>query len=253
MIKSLKKNYIIIALILLIVLIITGICTININSNKKDKNNITNSTVKRVSDSVKQDNSKKQDSSDGKDEEKRTDDNSATNKDEKKENKVDNNKEITKSSNKASVKEEVKSSNNSNNNNVNESSNTTQPSNNVNNSNTNTNTTSNNTVVSTNTDEEDFNNFVNDYSTLLILGGTIDFYSESEQITESNKWVNLGYRTELPKACTYLSSGQRCVYSLFVYAGEGACGTRNSIKVDWRSRNYIDSRTYLESLGYSCG
>ena len=252
MIKKVNKKHIIIALILLVVLIITGICTIKINSNKKEKNNITNSTVKRVSDSVKQDNSKKQDSSDGKDEEKRTDDNSATNKDEKKEKKVDNNKEITKSSNKASVKEEIKSSNNSNNN-VNESSNTTQSSNNVNNSNTNTNTTSNNTVVSTNTDEEDFNNFVNDYSTLLILGGNIDFYSESEQITESNKWVNLGYRTELPKACTYLSSGQRCVYSLFVYAGEGACGTRNSIKVDWRSRNYIDSRTYLESLGYSCG
>ena len=240
--KLLKRKPIIIAIVLLALFLIVGICAIKINSNKNKKSYSTSAIVSEKKEKAKSDKGKKKlkDSN----EDNKVETNEVIKKEEEKKNEDDEKKDsevISDTNNNQSLS--ISSNNNSNNGATNNSSNSQSSNNNVNN---------NVPSVSVNTDEQDWNNFINDYSTLLILGGNIDFYSQSEQVAESNKWVNLGYRTELPTVCTYLSTGQRCVYSLFVFAGEGTCGTSTSISVNWRSRNYISDIDYLKSLGYNC-
>ena len=236
--KLLKRKPIIIAIVMLVLFLIVGICAIKINSNKNKKSYSTSAIVSEKKEKAKSDKGKKKlkDSN----EDNKVETNEVIKKDEEKKNEEHEKKDsqvINDTNNNQSLS--ISSNNNSNNGATNNSSNNQSSNNNV-------------PSVSVNTDEQDWNNFINDYSTLLILGGNIDFYSQSEQVAESNKWVNLGYRTELPTVCTYLSTGQRCVYSLFVFAGEGTCGTSTSISVNWRSRTYISDVVYLKSLGYNC-
>ena len=238
--KIFKKKPIIITTVLLTVFLIIGIGAIVINSNKETKSNSKNTSVSEKKEKVKENKSKIQNNKSSEDIKAET--NEVIKKESKETNESDELKDNDVVSGTNNNSSNTSSSNNSNNSATNNSSNTKSSNNTVN----------NNQAVNVNTDEQDWNNFINDYSTLLILGGTIDFYSQSEQVAESNKWVNLGYRTELPTVCTYLSTGQICVYSLFVFAGEGTCGTSNSISVNWRSRNYISDIDYLKSLGYNC-
>lgn len=138
----------------------------------------------------------------------------------------------------------------------NNSSNTNTPSN----SNSSNNTSSQNTSIETpnnetvNQDEKMWEEFKKDPFVLMLLeSDSIDWESKSEQETEANKWIDLGYRVEMPYQCISLTSGNRCVYGLIVYLPKGICGeTLNEIKVDWRKRNYVGIVTYAKSLGYKC-
>jgi len=113
---------------------------------------------------------------------------------------------------------------------------------------------SNNQVIvpKENNDDKLWNEFINDSFVLASLGGQIDFYTEEEQIEEMLKWKKIGYRVELPQNHIELSTGNRYVYSLRVFAGEGICNTNSSIPVNWRNKNYIGTIDYLVSLGYDC-
>lgn len=142
------------------------------------------------------------------------------------------------------------SSNSSNNNNSNSSNNSNNSSNSSNQNNSN--ESSNNEPV--NQDEKLWEEFKKDPFVLMVLeADSIDWESKAEQDVEANKWINLGYRVEMPYQCIYLSSGNRCVYGLVVYLPKGVCNeTPNEIKIDWRKRNYIGIITYAKNLGYSC-
>ena len=139
----------------------------------------------------------------------------------------------------------------STNNNTSNSSNNSNNSNSSGNQNTSNETNSNEPI---NQDEKLWEEFKNDPFVLMVLeADSIDWESKSEQDIEANKWINLGYRVEMPYQCIYLSSGTRCVYGLVVYLPKGVCNeTPNEMKIDWRKRNYIGIVTYAKNLGYSC-
>ncbi len=103
-------------------------------------------------------------------------------------------------------------------------------------------------------DEELWNKFINDPSTLKLLSSNqIDFYSREKQIEERDKWVNLGYTVREPNACLPLSSETRCVYSLLIYIPMGLCNeVKENILVDWHEKNYIGVVSKAKELGYSC-
>ena len=105
-----------------------------------------------------------------------------------------------------------------------------------------------------NQDEKMWEEFKKDPFVLMILeSDSIDWESKSEQEIEANKWINLGYRVEMPYQCINISGTNRCVYGLIVYLPKGICGeTPNEIKVDWRKRNYVGIVTYAKSIGYKC-
>ena len=168
---------------------------------------------------------------------------------EKKENYTHNSSKETKTENKQNT-----TSNNINQNN--NSSNTNTP----NNPNSSNNTSSQNTSIETsnnetvNQDEKIWEEFKKEPFVLMALeSNSIDWENKNEQEAEANRWIDLGYRVEMPYQCINLSSGNRCVYGLIVYLPKGICGeTPNEIKVDWRKRNYVGIVTYAKSLGYKC-
>lgn len=144
------------------------------------------------------------------------------------------------------------SKNNNSNNNTQTTSKEIKPNNTPESSKLNNNQSNNNET--TNSDDKTWEEFKKDSFVLMILeSNSIDWENKSEQDKEANKWINLGYRVEMPYQCISLSSGTRCVYGLIVYLPKGVCNeTPNEIKIDWRKRNYVGIVTYAKSLGYSC-
>ena len=112
----------------------------------------------------------------------------------------------------------------------------------------------NNTVQEVDQDEKLWEEFKKDPIVLMVLeSDSIDWENKSEQDKEANKWINLGYRVEMPYQCIYLSGQNKCVYGLIVYLPKGVCNeTPNEIKIDWRKKNYIGIISYAKSIGYKC-
>ena len=111
-----------------------------------------------------------------------------------------------------------------------------------------------NTIQEVNQDEKLWEEFKKDPIVLMVLeSDSIDWENKSEQDKEANKWINLGYRVEMPYQCIYLNGQNRCVYGLIVYLPKGVCNeTPNEIKIDWRKKNYIGIISYAKSIGYKC-
>ena len=109
-------------------------------------------------------------------------------------------------------------------------------------------------------DELKWEQFKTDPVTLMILEADAPDWetneetdAEKEQKLEAQKWIDLGYRVEMPYVCIYLSDGKKCVYGLLVYMSKGVCNeTPNEIQIDWRKKNYIGIVAYAKSLGYKC-
>lgn len=114
--------------------------------------------------------------------------------------------------------------------------------------------TINNIVQEVNQDEKLWEEFKKDPIVLMVLeSDSIDWENKSEQDKEANKWINLGYRVEMPYQCIYLSGQNKCVYGLIVYLPKGVCNeTPSEIKIDWRKKNYIGIISYAKSIGYKC-
>lgn len=114
--------------------------------------------------------------------------------------------------------------------------------------------TINNTVQEVDLDEKLWEDFKKDPVVLMVLeSNSIDWENKSEQEKEANKWIDLGYRVEMPYQCIYLSGQNKCVYGLIVYLPKGVCNeTQDEIKIDWRKKNYIGIISYAKSIGYKC-
>ena len=117
----------------------------------------------------------------------------------------------------------------------------------------NSNKPSNTNTNSQNNDAKEWKEFINSEAVYKILGGhKPDYYSEKEAKKKQDELLDLGYISSLRYACTDLSTGERCVYSVVAETGSGECSNSSSLEYDWRKVSKMGVVDYLVSKGYKC-